>query len=239
MENKKNRKTRTVKRVNNTTTRRDRYQDEESRSLISYEGGQKDAMLEEDDEVDNKHCCCLYPTAILIYGIILWLLGILIMANILVEFTNKYFPWYYPFVQLLFALVFFAGLILIAVWMCNDSPGSRTGIKVGSWLILGSTIFLILFNVFYILNYNKHKKQGVRVGSGSDEDDYDEEDRGTYLLGYIIWGVVIIVFDILFICCAYNYSDTFPAEEPMEEEMMMDKKMEKEEKEQKMEEMME
>merc|ERR1712021_185084 len=93
---------------------------------------------------------------------------------------------------------------------------------------------------FYILNYNKHKKQGVKVGSGGDEDDYDEEDRGTYLLGYIIWGVVILVFDILFICCAYDYSNTFPAEEPeMMEEMMMEKKMEKEEKEQKMEEMME
>lgn len=57
-----------------------------------YEGGQKDmgALSSEksDDDETNKHCCCLYPTAILVYGIILWLLGILIIANILVEFGN-------------------------------------------------------------------------------------------------------------------------------------------------------
>lgn len=113
---------------------------------------------------------------------------------------------------------------------------------MAGWLILGSTLTIIIFNVFYILNYNKHKKQGVRVGTGDDPEDYDEEDRGTYLLGYIIWGVVILTFNILFICCAINYDDTFAREADMEQDEPMDNKDEKEkmmEKEEKMEKMME
>lgn len=95
---------------------------------------------------------------------------------------------------------------------------------------------MILWNVFYILNHNKHKKEGVKVGMGDDPDDYDEEDRSSYILGYLIWGLVIIVLDILFISCAINHADTFPPEEDemmmmmMEEknkeEMMMEKNME-------------
>lgn len=137
-------------------------------------------------------------------------------------------------------MVLFAGLILIAIWFCKDTESTRTGLKISGWLILGSVIAILLWNVFYILNYNKHKKQGVRVGSGDDPDDYDEEDRGTYLLGYILWAVVIIIINILFICCAISYSSSFepePEEEPMMEKMEMEK-MEKE-MEKKMEDMME
>lgn len=80
--------------------------DEESQPFISYEGGaadekkpseakkseakksEKKADLEDDAEVDDTHCCCKYTTAIMIYGIFLWLFGILLIANILVEFAN-------------------------------------------------------------------------------------------------------------------------------------------------------
>lgn len=119
--------------------------------------------------------------------------------------------------------------------MCKDSESSRTGLKIGGWLILGSTLTIIIFNVFYILNYNKHKKQGVRVGTGEDPEDYDEEDRGTYLLGYILWGVVILTFNILFICCAINYDDTFAKENNEEEEEEMNPKEMMEKKKEKME----
>lgn len=99
-------------------------------------------------------------------------------------------------------------------------------------MILGSIIALILWNVFFILNHNKHKKEGVKVGAGDDPDDYDEEDRSSYILGYLIWGLVIIVLDILFLACAINHADLFPPED--DEAMMMEEKkkeeMEKKEK---------
>lgn len=126
--------------------------------------------------------------------------------------------------------------------MCKDSESTRTGLKVAGWLILASTLTIIIFNVFYILNYNKHKKQGVRVGTGDDPEDYDEEDRGTYLLGYILWGVVILTFNILFICCAINYDDTFAREDEMmanDDEDEMDKDKKKKKMEEMMEDMME
>lgn len=114
--------------------------------------------------------------------------------------------------------------------MCKDVEETRTGLKLAGWLILGSIIALILWNVFYILNHNKHKKEGVKVGTGDDPDDYDEEDRASYLLGYLIWGIVMITLDILLICCVTNYIDSFPPE-PTEE--MMEEEMKKEEEEKK------
>ena len=118
--------------------------DEEKRSLLKFEGGEgeadammaeekpaedekKEDMMEkkesekEEEEVDDSHCCCKYPTAILVYSVLLWLFGLLIFFNILVQFANIYFPWYYPFVSLILVFVFFAGLVLLAVWMCKDS----------------------------------------------------------------------------------------------------------------------
>merc|ERR1711934_961714 len=182
----------------------------------------------EEEEVDDTHCCCKYPTAIMIYGIFLWILGLLVLFNIIIEFANIYFPWYYPFISLILVLVFFGGLVLIAIWMCKESPETRTGLKLAGWLILGSVIALILWNVFYILNHNKHKHEGVKVGTGDDPEDYDEEDRSTYLLGYLIWGVLIIILDILFLAVAINHADSFPPEDEMMEPEMMEEMMKKE-----------
>lgn len=78
-------------------------------------------------------------------------------------------------------------------------------------------IALILWNVFYILNAFKHKANGVKVGTGDDPDDYDEESRSSYLLGYLLWGMVMITIDILLLCCAIGYADSFPPEDEEEE----------------------
>lgn len=95
---------------------------------------------------------------------------------------------------------------------------------------------MILWNVFYILNHNKHKKEGVKVGMGDDPDDYDEEDRSSYILGYLLWGLGIIILDILFLTCAINHADSFPPEDDDEMMKMME---EKEKKMEMMEKMME
>ena len=185
----------------------------------------KDEMMEEkkeEEEKDTTHCCCMYSTAMLIYGIILWIFGILILANAIVVFGNIYFPVVYPICLLVIGLIYFAGLVLIAIWFCSETEASRKSAIIGGWIIFGAVIAMILFNVFYILNHNKHKKEGVKVGMGDDPDDYDEEDRSTYILGYLIWGLVILIIDVLFIACAINHADLFP---PEGEEMMMEEKM--------------
>ena len=173
-----------MEKKNNKKTLKKFRGDEESEPFIRYEGGAEEAAAEpkaseakkseakkseakksekksegksSEEEIDDTHCCCKYSTAIMIYGIFLWLFGILIICNNLVEFANMYFPWYYPFVSLLLSIVYFAGLILIAIFWCSDSESTRTGLKIGGWLILGSLVALVLWNIFFILNYAKHK----------------------------------------------------------------------------------
>jgi len=148
----------------------------------------------------------------MIYAGFLWILGILVIVNACLIFGNMYFPAYYPTVSLLIALVYLAALILISIWMCSDTEGTRKLLPIGGWLILASIVALLVWNIFFILNYNKKKKEGIHVGTGDDPDDYDEESRGGYILGYCIWGSIIIILDILFICVVYSYLKTF--EEP-------------------------
>ena len=199
---------------------------------------EKKKKEEEDaNKDDGTHLCCTYATGMIVYGIFLWILGIFCILNICLIFGNMYMPVVYPLVSLFIVLFFFAGLILIMIWFCSENESTRTGTIWAGWLILGSIIALILWNVFYILNHNKHKKEGVKVGMGDDPDDYDEEDRSSYILGYLIWGLVIIVLDILFLYCAYGHADMFPPEES-EEMMKMEEMMEKMEKMEKMEMMM-
>jgi len=203
---------------------------------MKMEDKMEEEKKEEEEEKDDTHCCCKYSTAMLIYGIILWIFGIMILANAIIIFGNIYFPVVYPIVLTIIALIFFAGLVLIAIWFCNESEASRKCAIIGGWIILGAIIAMILWNVFYILNHNKHKKEGVKVGTGDDPDDYDEEDRSTYILGYLVWGLLILVLDVLFLANAINHADTFPPED--EEMMMMEEKMEEMMMEEKMEEMM-
>lgn len=189
---------------------------------------EEEMMMEEEleaEEVSTTHLCCKYSTAMLVYGVFLWILGIMCLANVLIIYGNMYMPWYYPGVMTILMVAYLIGLVLIAIWFCNESQGSRTGSIIGGWLILSAIVALILWNVFFVLNHNKHKKEGMKVGSGDDPDDYDEEDRQSYILGYLIWGGLIVVLDILFIYCAYSHADLFPPEdedgEPMEDEATM------------------
>ena len=179
---------------------------------------------EESEKEEETHCCCAQKKAIMIYAGFLWILGILVIVNCCLIFGNMYFPLYYPIVSLLLALVYLVALIFISIWMCKDSEGNRKLLLWGGWLIFVAIVALLIWNIFFILNYNKKKKEGIKVGTGDDPDDYDEESRGGYILGYCIWGGIILLLDILFICVIYAYLKTFEEaeEEEKKEEMMME-----------------
>lgn len=111
----------------------------------------------------------------MIYATFLWILGILILLNVILIFNNMYFPKYYPLVSLFLALIFLTALILITVWMCKNTETTRKFLVVSGWLIFGATISIILWNVYFILNYNKKDKNAkIHVGTGSNEEDYDD-----------------------------------------------------------------
>lgn len=205
--------------------------DEESRSLLQYEGGMEDKKMmmeeEEEEEEEEYHCCCYQKKAIMIYAGFLWILGILVIVNCCLIFGNMYFPMYYPLVSLFIAIVYLVALIFISIWMCSDTETNRKLLLWGGWLIFISIVSLLIWNIFFILNYNKKKKEGIKVGTGDDPDDYDEESRGAYILGYCIWGGIILVIDIIFICVIYAYLKTFEEkeEEKKEDMMKMEEKM--------------
>lgn len=208
------------------------YRDEESRSLLQFEGGMMDdkkmMMEEEEDDEPAKHCCCAQKKAIMIYAGFLWILGILVIVNCCLIFGNMYFPLYYPIVSLCIALIYLVALIFISIWMCSDTDTNRKLLLWGAWLIFIAIVALLIWNIFFILNFNKKKKEGIKVGTGDDPDDYDEESRGGYILGYCIWGGIILILDILFICVVYAYLKTFEEseeEEKKEDMMKMEEKM--------------
>jgi len=200
--------------------------DEESSSLLHYEGGMMDdkKMMMEEEEEEETHCCCGQKKAIMIYAGFLWILGILVILNCCLIFGNMYFPMYYPIVSLCFGLIYLLGLIFISMWMCNNSETNRKFLLWGAWLIFVAIVSLLIWNIFFILNFNKKKKEGIKVGTGDDPEDYDEESRGGYILGYCIWGGIILVLDIFLICVIYSYVKTYeaPEEEEKKDEMMME-----------------
>lgn len=80
----------------------------------------KSEKSEPKEDPEQTHCCCKYSTGMLIYGIFLWILGTFALINACILFGNIYFPIVYPLVSLLILLVYFAGLILIAIWFCSE-----------------------------------------------------------------------------------------------------------------------
>ena len=138
-----------------------------------------------EDEVEDSHCCCKSATAIKYYTGVLLILGILMILNICFVFNNKYFPLYYPLVSLIIVIIFNGGLVLIAAWMCSQSDGARKMLLPGAWIAFGAVIALLLWNIFFILNFNKKAKdpKPIKVGTGDDDDDYEGTSRGEYILG--------------------------------------------------------
>ena len=115
---------------------------------------------------------------------------------------------YYGLVSIEFALVYVVGLIMISAWAFKESASTRQCLLIGGWLIFGATIAMILWNVFFLFVLNK-KQKNIMVGTGDDSNDYEEESRLKFMLGYVIWGSIILTFDILLLCVAYSHVSNF------------------------------
>lgn len=189
-----------------------------------YEGGAVDAGGQENKSNNTKsnksksskkskydgedHCCCTYTTALYIYGGLLLFLGFFIVINILLILDNMYMPMYYKFVSLLLAIVVLASLILITIWVCKDSYYTRQCLRIGGWILLAASVIIIIWNIFFIYAHTKGTKNDkIMVGTGDDPDNYSEKTKGGYMLGYILWGIVIITINILFLCVADGYAN--------------------------------
>lgn len=187
----------------------------------------KDKKSEDNDD-EGTHCCCASSKAVMIYAGVLMILAIFMILNICLVFGNKYFPTYYPLVSLFIVILLVAGLVLIGVWMCG---GTHSLLLPGAWIVFGATIALLLWNIFFILNFNKKNKdpKPIKVGTGDDDDNYDGMSRGEYILSYVIGGAIILTFSILLICVTMSYLKTIPDEEEEKMEKKDDMMMMEEE----------
>jgi len=108
-------------------------------------------VADDEDVVKDECLCCKLDTALIIWAVILWVLGCLIFLNICVMFANAYYPWWHPTAQFLLFALYFAALILIAVWCCKDNEASRAYMRLAGFLMLASTVLIMVWNIIYIL----------------------------------------------------------------------------------------
>ena len=100
----------------------------------------------------------------LVLSIIFLIFGFLIFLNIIGMFLNQYFPPWYPTVELLLFIVYAAGIVMIIIWMCNDTKGSRTSLRVAGYLIIGSVAISLIVAIIYLTAFCKTPY--VMVGTG-------------------------------------------------------------------------
>ena len=70
-------------------------------------------------------------------------------------FANEYYQWWYVFVDFLFVLLFVAGLVLMTIFMCKDSEGTRGNLRLAGYLMLASIILIMIWNMVYIMHFRK------------------------------------------------------------------------------------
>ena len=117
--------------------------------------------------------------------------------NIVGMFLNQYFPWWFPTFEFIFFFLYIAGLVLITVWLCNDTKTTRTGLRVAIYLIIGSIVASVIVAIIYVSVLDK---QFVMIGTGDkgDSDNYDKQPKSWYLICYIFTGILIIVLAMFY-----------------------------------------
>lgn len=175
------------------------------------------------DEVTSECLCCSLNVSLYIWGSILWTLGLLIGGNIFILFFDEWYPWWHPIAQFLIFIFYMFSMVIICLWCCNDSKENRNHMKKAGWFMLTSTTFIIFWNIIFIYCMAPKNDDHIKSGSGSKEnpDNYDPIDKTQYLLGYVIWGIIIITFIIFFQITIARYIAYMPEEDEKESEDMM------------------
>ena len=178
---------------------------------MQMEKAMEDKMMEKDEDKEEEKkwdiCCCKYVTAITVISICLWVIGGLIFINIVGMFLNQYFPWWFPTFELFFFFVFVAGLVLITIWLFKDTKTTRTGLRLAAWLIIGSVAAMALFALIFVNAGVDTPYVMIGTGNKDDPDNYDKEPKAWFVLGYIFFGLLIIVLAYFYAWTVEKYKD--------------------------------
>ena len=127
--------------------------------------------------------------------------------NIVGLFLNEYMPVWFPALQLVLFAVFAAGLVLIATWWCNDTRATRTNLRIAAYLLLGSVCFQILIALIYVGAACNSPYVMVGTGDKEDPDNYDKMPKTLFILGYIFFGLILIVLILGLLWAVEKYKD--------------------------------
>jgi len=168
--------------------------------MNKMENNMESVKEDNNDEVKSECLCCNLSVSLKIFGGILWTLGLLIGANIIIMFYDDLYPWWQPVAQFCLFIFYLFAMIIICLWYCNDNKENRRFMVTAGWFMLISTTLIIFWNIIYIQYMIPKSEKNVGVGSGSKDDpeNYDPINKTQYLLGYVIWGIIIITLIIFF-----------------------------------------
>ena len=96
---------------------------------------------------------------------------------------------------------------MILTWMCNDTKATRTSIRVAAYLIIGSIVLSTLLAIIYLCCFVKTPYVIVGTGEKDDPDNYDKQPKAWFVLGYIFFGLVIVVFALFFVWTVEQYKE--------------------------------
>lgn len=169
-----------------------------------------DIELDQYDWEDESYCCCTYQSAMTVYTVILLFLAFLIFLDICTQAENKYMPVWYPSIGLFLFFILAAGLVLVSmyIWEQRDKEKKRILLQVGAWTALGAVIALFFLNIVFAALAHK-----VRVGSGDNDDDYDEWDKSSYFISNLFWLVVLVTIIVQLLVCIYGHLEVLDYKE--------------------------
>ena len=75
-------------------------------------------------------------------------------------------------------------------------------------MLIASIVLIIIWNIIWVCALNPHKNK-VMVGTGDkdDPDNYEEQNNGMYIAGYVLFGLLLLALVIAFIAIVEQYKD--------------------------------
>ena len=141
--------------------------------MVKFMMEDKESEVKEEP-AESDICCCTYSTTLVLFGVLFILIGILLFLNIIGLFLNKYFHPLFSSLELCLFFVYFAALIIIMSWWCNDTKPTRTGLRVAAYLIIGSIVVSAIVAIVYVTVWWKTKYVMVGTGDTDDPENYDQ-----------------------------------------------------------------
>ena len=95
--------------------------------------------------------------------------------------------------------------MLITVWMCGDTRATRTNLRIAAYLIIGSLVAIIIWNIIWVAGACETDNVMIGTGDKDNSDNYEEHSKGRYIGEYILIGLLLLGLATFFIIIVEKY----------------------------------